>query len=763
MSKNKFLAILCALCCLFSLSSLVYAEPGDDGAGGGTFAYQSGCEKSGSDADNYVTMLLSNSVIPDSAKGDENTSLTFTPSELPANGFIEGAVYQIKQIKGAYDPATGTYADAKTGNIEVKMDFTNPTVTNNSAGFTVKKVEPINAASLPDGNTMYAPLAGKGLAISLERGTYTITEVTPAPGYNTYDVRRWDKNAQTTAGTPASPDGTGDKPAITLELPRTTAAGLCEALLNWVNFKGEDTRVDITITKKDGDNNNAILPGATFGIYEETEDAHQDGFVTYEGKEYKPYVIGSDNKVKTGDDGIATFKNIPAGKYLVKELAVPTSTNPETVYLLNPAVYLFTVESNDYSEMKVTVAGSNEEEFKFKKDVLDFTQVVPKKGVNHLDESGAEKDTVRPASGPQDLAMEYFNRLETFEYTLDTVLPNDIKDYVKFKISDVNQDPGKVDFGAPKTVIYYTKEEVAQLKIYEDAVHAKTTPLPEKPAGKVLYTSAIADPFEALKADWNLDIKSGEQVIFNQKWDNATHTLSLEKPAKTDESQAAWAATLPSGGMLRVVVPARLTKDAVVKDVGHLNKFKVEYTPAGGAADGEKESNNTKVSPKDSHLMVTKKNSDETANLEGAEFTLTPVSGVAASDLNKAGNTRSFTVCSSTDIKAVAEGGKEECQGLQAGQYKLTNLDFGTYALKETKAPEGYRLPDQAITVTLTEGNDPSSVVAVDINVKNFKSDEFLPQTGSRLTVFYAAAGLLCLAVAVLMGKKAKKKNTSEM
>lgn len=180
-------------------------------------------------------------------------------------------------------------------------------------------------------------------------------------------------------------------------------------------------------------------------------------------------------------------------------------------------------------------------------------------------------------------------------------------------------------------------------------------------------------------------------------------------------------------------------------------------------------------------IKILKENEAGTENLSGAEFKLyendttgNPLKFVGASGVY------TYTKVSGDDTLTVAGDGSLQIQG----------LDEGTYVLKETKAPDGYVLPNGEITIQITddkktdggEGAD-GTIDAVNVsqsgsasyddeavnknvisfNVQNTSSADAgfqLPTTGGMGTMIFTIAGILLMggAVALIVVAARKKR-----
>lgn len=86
------------------------------------------------------------------------------------------------------------------------------------------------------------------------------------------------------------------------------------------------------------------------------------------------------------------------------------------------------------------------------------------------------------------------------------------------------------------------------------------------------------------------------------------------------------------------------------------------------------------------------------------------------------------------------------------GKIEFDNLDWDNYILKETKAPEGYRLLTKEIALTIDKEH-----LLIEKTIKNTKQDWDLPETGGMGTLLFYILGLLIMVSAVFFFIKRKR------
>lgn len=158
----------------------------------------------------------------------------------------------------------------------------------------------------------------------------------------------------------------------------------------------------------------------------------------------------------------------------------------------------------------------------------------------------------------------------------------------------------------------------------------------------------------------------------------------------------------------------------------------------------------SKVENQDNTISYTKK-------LAGAEFKLYKLDGndklyykfVAADAESGTPAKVEWVAADAADVETTDANGNVEFTGLAAG----------TYYLEEVKAPEGYNLLAEAVTVEVKSAERAEYLLNASVDVENSSGFE-LPSTGGiGTTIFYAVGGALMAGAVILLITKKKMSN----
>lgn len=243
--------------------------------------------------------------------------------------------------------------------------------------------------------------------------------------------------------------------------------------------------------------------------------------------------------------------------------------------------------------------------------------------------------------------------------------------------------------------------------------------------------------------------------------------------------------TITATSKIIVQYTAELNSGAVIGLDGNINTAKLTFSNnPNNSGDGNNDKGDTpedKVIVFTYELDTTKVNgADTNEKLKDAEFTLQNKDGKYAK-IDAEGKLLGWVDATVTDAEGTTTL-KSDANGL----FKVIGIDDGTYTLTETKAPAGYNLLANPITLVIDAtttnvqnwNENPSSALTAlsikvdeaastsgDINsgivsttVKNNKGS-VLPSTGGiGTTIFYVCGGIIVAAAAVLLIVKMRKR-----
>ena len=260
----------------------------------------------------------------------------------------------------------------------------------------------------------------------------------------------------------------------------------------------------------------------------------------------------------------------------------------------------------------------------------------------------------------------------------------------------------------------------------------------------------VADNEDSIMSAVDWDKGYGYTPEFSQSADGKTVEWKFAT-ADTKAGDANRTANLKLAGKTVVVYyKAKMNASAKIASAGgNGNTYQVYYQHnPGNAADGYDHTTPETPYVCTYQFIVVKQDGDNKGTkLSGAEFKL-------YSDQSA---TKEVAVSLANGVYTVNPNGKAVLTTGTDGKITVNGLDSGTYYLKETKAPSGYKLDDTVREVTVTPDskvakaengeaitykvhNDPNHTMTID----NYKGS--LPSTGGMGIVLMVVAGVLLIA-----------------
>lgn len=472
--------------------------------------------------------------------------------------------------------------------------------------------------------------------------------------------------------------------------------------------------------------------------------------ITTDGKIIKENVTPITNakpiQLTTNEKGEAIFKDLPLGRYEVKEVAGPPHVN------LNPNTYTvdipMTNESGNVLNYDVHIYPKNET----KRGAVELTKIGAKDKAlagaefSLFKEDGAEihKGLVTDANGKirvQGLAYGKYYFQETKVPTGYVLDPTKYEFFIE-QSGTINED-GTITSG----VVVKVKVKNYEEPTIDKKINGDLEVLPINPKENYTYD---------IKALIPEDIKDYKHYVITDNLDN--RLLIQGKPVvKIDGVEV-------DASIVEVIVEGQKVT-ATVKDFSKLNGKKElhlqiksqikEGVPTGTEIPNtakiditnkhdvskEKETKPVIVIPTTGGITLTKVDSANKKALKGAEFELRDGKG-------------QVVVVEGKEVKGTSD---------ENGVIIWNNLPYGEYQIVETKAPTyekedgktgSYQLLKDPINIKIDENHK-----VIKLTVENNKSGWNLPSTGGMGTILFTIVGLALMLGAVIIFFRRKSTN----
>ncbi|HDR7385464.1 TPA: isopeptide-forming domain-containing fimbrial protein [Bacillus toyonensis] len=508
--------------------------------------------------------------------------------------------------------------------------------------------------------------------------------------------------------------------------------------------KYEQEKEGTTGVEGDGSTNQEVptnvkpLKGVTFEVKKVAsfEKISNDGKIVKE--DVKPVTGATPSQVVTDDNGQAVLKDLPLGRYEVKEVAGPPHVN------LNPNTYT------------VDIPLTNKEGKVLNYDVHMYPKNEIKRGAVDLIKTGAndkalasaafsvfkkdgtevKKDLVTDANGHirvqgLEYGEYYFQETKAPKgYVID---PTKREFFIK-NSGTINED-GTITSGTVVKV---------ELKNYEEPtidkkINGNLEALPINPLTNYNYDIKTLIPedikeYKKYVVTDTLDnrlVMQGKPIV---KIDGAEVNASVVDVAVEGQKVTATVkdfTKLDGKKEFHLQIKSQV-KEGVPSSSEILNIAKIDFTNKNDVI-GEKESKSVVVVPTTGIIELSKIDGDNKKKLKGAEFVLKDKNG-------------KIVVVAGKEVIGVSD---------ENGVIKWSNIPYGDYQIFETKAPTytkedgktaSYQLLKDPIDVKVSENNQ-----TVKLTIENNKSGWILPVTGGIGTTLFTVLGLTLMVTAAFV------------
>ncbi|QDQ03842.1 LPXTG cell wall anchor domain-containing protein [Bacillus sp. BD59S] len=413
----------------------------------------------------------------------------------------------------------------------------------------------------------------------------------------------------------------------TVDVPMTSKDGVALNYDVHMYPKNETKRGAVELTKKGAENKD--LAGAEFSIFKADGTAVKTGLTT-----------GTDGKIRA--------EGLEYGDYYFQETKAPTG------YVLDSTKYPFSIKESG----TINADGTIKSGVVVSVEITNYLEPTIDKKINN------------------DLEFLPINPLTDYNYDIKTLIPEDIKDYKNYVVTD-NVDDRLNIIGTPVVKI-----------------------------DGVVVDSSVVEV-----------VVNGQQV-----------TATVKDFSKLDGKKE-----------LHLQIKSQI-KEGTAAGTEIPNTATIDFTNKNDVK-GEKGTKPVIVVPTSGSIALTKVDGDNNKTLQGAEFELR----------DKKGN---VVKVDGKEVKGVSD---------ENGLIKWNNIPYGEYQIIETKAPTykkedgttgSYQLLRDPIDVTINAEHQK-----IELNVENNKNGWYLPSTGGMGTIIFSVVGIALMAAAAFVFFRRKTVN----
>lgn len=477
--------------------------------------------------------------------------------------------------------------------------------------------------------------------------------------------------------------------------------------------KLREARTDLEIVKM-GDDQTTPLAGVTFSVYK-----------TYDAQLDEAYVDGAEKigEATTGADGRVTFTDLIEGDYyFVEEGAVPDRYLPDSrqvefsvqVEEDEEGVVIATEDADDVSTVGNNIRGSYEVEGSIvRHNYVDPAQNKEQTFQSALGNYSEVLNTTQGLATGNNEGIVYVNTTGEVEYSSSVDIPKNFNDYEDFSVVDTINEKLSLREGTVAVRVVTEDGESASYSVADlgGDVTIAGGEITVNAKGGTLSKILEADGVDFYVLSYTADVDTNE-IAENVQYETLETTQTITADSSVTDGDN----------------PSATTTHA------------------------------TEVRVQEGKIVVDKDASDgQQTPLEGAEFQLyRPVAEGETAELEndgigwvKASNPRgeNANYIGTTDAN---------------GQLEFENLPYGEYLLRETKAPEGYRLNNQPTRVTVsaeTVSFDDADNTVVS-TITNMRRTQIFPGTGTTGNIVILAT--LVTATGALAYITVKKRKDSK-